>query len=68
MSEDKPFKFSAINETAEFNGYNNDADRFAPPPKEKEGAGINKYGVRERTGQKRVVNDDDEIQFSINRG
>jgi len=66
--KDVPFKFSSIQQTEEFNGHGNDADRFVPPPKEEGGKKVNKYGVRERTSQKRVLEDDDEIQFSVNRG
>ena len=68
--ENENFRFSSINETEDFNGYGDDADRHAPPPKKTRKAKINKYGVRERTASQsdHELADDEEIKFSVNWG
>ena len=61
--------FSTIQASAEFKGYEGDADRFVPEDKSQEQWTINQYGVRVRKGSLKTKQDDnDEVVFSVNQG
>jgi len=69
--QEEGFKFNSVQNSESFNGYGNDVDRHIQGVKEEnslKNASINRYGVRVRTNQSKVLKDDDEIKFSVNNG